>query len=130
MGEAIHRESRECRRIKKICRRIDKSAPAGGCATPFPPPLPPYGVSRQVRTFIVYELQFRDGSGLIQFNGTPGELYARRHLVPRCYMNARTCVRVRARARGRARVSLGTRHREALLLGMLNDNGNNNNNLI
>lgn len=36
-----------------------------------------------LRTFIVYELQFRDGSGLIQFNGVPGELYARRHLVPR-----------------------------------------------
>lgn len=42
-----------------------------------------YIIRTYVRTFIVYELQFRDGSGLIQFNGAPGELYARRHLVPR-----------------------------------------------
>jgi len=39
--------------------------------------------SSYVRTFIAHELQFRDGSGLIQFNGVPGELYARRHLVSR-----------------------------------------------
>lgn len=60
-----------------------------------------------VRTFIAYELQFRDGSGLIQFNGVPGELYARRHLVPRSaykyayvYASAseRVCVHVRTYA--------------------------------
>lgn len=38
-------------------------------------------VSQRICMFIAYELQFRDGSGLIQFNGAPGELYARRHLV-------------------------------------------------
>jgi len=60
---------------KKFVAKIDKNAGKAGVA---------YGrVSQQARTFIVYELQFRDGSGLIQFNGAPGELYARRHLVPR-----------------------------------------------
>jgi len=77
-------------------------------------------------TFIAYELQFHDGSGLIQFNGTPGELYARRHLVPRScriheHVHACMCVRARARA------SFGTRHQEAPPFGTLNDNGNNNN---
>lgn len=63
----------------------------------------------------LYELQFRDGSGLIQFNGVLGELYARRHLVPRSayadvyvYMSvsarARVCVYACARARACVRV--------------------------
>lgn len=56
-------------------------------------------VSRWICTFIAYELQFRDGSGLIQFNGAPGELYARRHLVARSsYKYTYTCVRSRGYA--------------------------------
>lgn len=56
-------------------------------------------VSQWICTFIAYELQFRDGSGLIQFNGAPGELYARRHLVARSsYKYTYICVRVRGYA--------------------------------
>lgn len=91
-------------------------------------------------TFIVYELQFRDGSGLIQFNGAPGELYARRHLVPRSsflriHGNARipVCVqRARARARALEIVYRGPQTAEGgggkeLSSSMLNDNEDNNN---
>lgn len=98
------------------------------------------GVLQQIRTylrtFIVYELQFRDGSRLIQFNGVPGELYARRHLVPRSvgkyeYVYAsmmwmRVCVRAHTQA---LEMYIGSKGEGegALVLGVLNDNGDNNN---
>lgn len=98
-------------------------------------------VRTYVRTFIVYELQFRDGSGLIQFNGAPGELYARRHLVPRSsYEYTETPPRTRVRLvyaragpldvyRETRTTRTGGERKEGgtLSSGMLNDNEDNNN---
>lgn len=84
----------------------------------------------------VYELQFRDGSGLIQFNGVLGELYARRHLVPRSayeyadvyvYASVTACVCMCAHTRAPEMYIGAQGGRGALVLGMLNDNGDNNN---